>query len=59
MKSGDKDRRQGKAHEAKGRIKKAVGQLTDQPRLQAEGKDEETAGKIQHKIGQIKNVFGK
>ena len=59
MKSGDKDRSQGKAHEVKGRIKKAVGKLTHQPRLEGEGKDEETAGRVQHKIGQIKNVFGK
>ena len=59
MKSSTKDQLAGKFHEAKGRAKEKVGQVTGNPRLQAEGQDEKLVGTVQKKVGQIKNVLGK
>jgi uncharacterized protein YjbJ (UPF0337 family) len=36
-----------------------AGQITDNPKLVAQGKIEKLAGKAQGKIGQVKKVFGK
>jgi uncharacterized protein YjbJ (UPF0337 family) len=36
-----------------------VGQVINDPDLEAEGKSENLAGKVQKKIGQIKDVFKK
>jgi len=33
--------------------------LSNEPELEAEGKDEKIAGKVQEKIGQVKKVVGK
>lgn len=49
----------GKVHEVKGKIKEKVGQVTNDPDLEAEGTGEKIGGKIQKKIGQVKKVFGK
>jgi uncharacterized protein YjbJ (UPF0337 family) len=57
MKSGSKDRTQGKFHEVKGKVKEKVGQIINDRNLEAKGKSENVAGKIQKKIGQIKDVF--
>jgi uncharacterized protein YjbJ (UPF0337 family) len=57
MKSGSKDRTQGKFHEVKGKVKEKVGQIINDRDLEAKGKSENVAGKIQKKIGQIKDVF--
>jgi uncharacterized protein YjbJ (UPF0337 family) len=54
-----KDQVQGAAHEAKGKIKEKVGQLTNNPQTEAEGQGEKIGGKIQKKIGQIEKVFEK
>ena len=59
MKSGTTDQTQGKFHEAKGKLKEKVGQIINDPDLEAEGKSENRAGKVQKKIGQIKDVFKK
>jgi uncharacterized protein YjbJ (UPF0337 family) len=59
MKDSMKDQVQGAAHEAKGKIKEKVGQLTNNPQTEAEGTDEKLGGKIQKKIGQIEKVFEK
>ena len=58
MKPGTKDEVTGKIHEVKGAIKEKVGQLTNNPDLEAEGTVEKVAGKIQKKIGQVKKVLG-
>jgi uncharacterized protein YjbJ (UPF0337 family) len=58
MKPGTKDEVTGKIHEVKGAVKKAVGKLTNNPDLEAEGAVEEVVGKVQKKIGQVKKVFG-
>jgi len=57
MKSSMKDKVKGKFHEAKGDVKEMAGKITDNPRLEAEGKGEKMAGKVQEKIGQVKTVL--
>jgi uncharacterized protein YjbJ (UPF0337 family) len=50
MKSGTTDQTQGKFHEVKGKLKEKVGQVINDPDLEAEGKSENLAGKVQKKI---------
>jgi uncharacterized protein YjbJ (UPF0337 family) len=59
MKSSTKDKAEGKYHEVKGKIKEMAGELTDNPKLEAEGTSEKMAGKVQKKIGDVKEVFEK
>ena len=54
-----KDQVQGKFHEVKGKAKQAAGQVTDNPKLEAEGQAEKLTGKIQKKVGQVEKVFEK
>jgi len=58
MKSSMKDKVKGTLHEAKGKAKEMAGEITDNPKLEAEGKAENIAGKVQVKIGQVKKVLG-
>jgi uncharacterized protein YjbJ (UPF0337 family) len=51
MKPGTQDEVEGKLHDLKGKVKEKVGQLTNDPDLEAEGQAEEIAGKIQGKVG--------
>jgi uncharacterized protein YjbJ (UPF0337 family) len=59
MTSSTTDKVQGAVHEAKGKVKEKIGQVTNDPNLEAEGQDENLAGKVQKKVGQIKEVFEK
>ncbi|MGD1002429.1 MAG: CsbD family protein [Candidatus Brocadiia bacterium] len=59
MKSGRQDKAEGTFHKVKGKVKEIAGALSDNPKLEAEGRDEKRAGKIQKKVGQVKKVFGK
>lgn len=59
MKSSNRDKVEGTLHEVKGKIKVAVGKLSDNPKLQASGTVEKVAGKVQGKVGQVKKIFGK
>jgi len=59
MKASTKDKAEGKYHEVKGKIKEMAGDLTDNPKLEAEGTTEKIAGKVQKKIGEVKEVFEK
>jgi uncharacterized protein YjbJ (UPF0337 family) len=59
MKSGNRDKAEGKFHEVKGKAKEIAGKLSDNPKLEGEGLGEKIAGKVQKKIGQVKKVFGK
>lgn len=45
----------GKTDQAKGRIKQAAGDLTDNDDLKREGKQDETAGKVKDVIGDAKD----
>ena len=59
MKSSTEDQAEGKFHKIKGMLKEIAGELSDNPKLEAEGSGEKIAGKVQEKIGQIKKVLGK
>ena len=55
----DKDRIEGSAQQAKGKIKQVVGKITGDTKLEAEGKSDEAAGKVQNAIGGLKTLRGK
>jgi uncharacterized protein YjbJ (UPF0337 family) len=59
MKPSIKNEVTGSMHEVKGNVKQRAGQLTNNPRLEAEGQDEKVGGKVQKKIGQVEKVLGK
>ena len=59
MKPGTKNQIAGRVREVKGKIKKKVGQLTNNPGLEAEGIVENISGKIQKKIGQVEKAVEK
>jgi uncharacterized protein YjbJ (UPF0337 family) len=59
MKSSTRDNAEGKLHQAKGKVKEAIGRLAGNRDLKAEGKDENLGGRIQEKLGQVKKVIGK
>jgi uncharacterized protein YjbJ (UPF0337 family) len=59
MKPSTENEIAGKVHQVKGGIKEKVGQLTNDPNLEAEGIGEKIGGKVQRKIGQVKKVLGK
>jgi uncharacterized protein YjbJ (UPF0337 family) len=59
MKPSTEDRVEGKVHEVKGKIKKAVGKITNDPDLEGEGLGEKIAGKIQKKVGQLEKLIEK
>lgn len=58
MKSSTRDKVEGALHEAKGKAKEMAGEITDNPKLESEGKAEKIAGKVQGKVGEIKKVLG-
>ena len=43
MKSSRKDRAEGTFHKVKGKVKEIAGELSDNPKLEAEGRDEKKA----------------
>lgn len=47
----NKDEVKGKGKQIEGAIKNKVGELTNNPRLEAEGETERLAGKIQETVG--------
>ena len=58
MKSSIRDKAEGKFHKVKGKVKEIAGELSDNPKLEAEGVGEKIAGKVQEKIGRVKKVLG-
>jgi uncharacterized protein YjbJ (UPF0337 family) len=42
-----------------GKLKEKVGQMTNDPDLEAEGRSEKIAGKVQKKIGQVEKAVEK
>jgi uncharacterized protein YjbJ (UPF0337 family) len=50
-----KDEIEGAGKQAKGAIKDAVGGLTGDEKLQAEGKLDKVEGKVQSKVGEVKD----
>ena len=59
MKPSTNDQIKGTLHELKGKSKEKAGQLTNNPRLTADGQTEKLGGKIQKKIGQVEAVLEK
>jgi uncharacterized protein YjbJ (UPF0337 family) len=49
----NKNERDGKIDQAKGRVKQAVGDLTANEDLKAEGQVDEAGGKIEEAVGQL------
>ncbi len=52
----DKDRVAGSAKQVKGSIKDAIGKVTGDKKLQAEGKADKVAGKVQNAVGGAKDA---
>jgi uncharacterized protein YjbJ (UPF0337 family) len=52
------DRTEGSAKQAKGSVKEAIGNLTGDSKLQAEGKGDKLAGKAQNAVGGLKDALG-
>jgi uncharacterized protein YjbJ (UPF0337 family) len=54
----NKNERQGHADQAKGKVKQAVGTLTGDESLKADGRVDEAAGKVQATIGRTSRKAG-
>jgi uncharacterized protein YjbJ (UPF0337 family) len=54
----NKDERDGKIDQAKGKVKQALGGLTNDDRLRAEGRKDEVSGNVQEAVGQIRRTTG-
>jgi uncharacterized protein YjbJ (UPF0337 family) len=56
---GIDDKVKNAAQEAKGKIKEGLGDLTDNPRLQAEGKADQAAANVKQAGEDVKDAFKK
>jgi len=54
----NKNERNGTIAQAKGKVKQAVGALTGDKKLKAEGRVNETAGKVEAAVGRTKRKVG-
>ncbi|MEP6995190.1 MAG: CsbD family protein [Acidobacteriota bacterium] len=54
----NKDELEGKKENLRGRVKEAVGALTDNPNLEEEGADERAAGGLQESLGKARRKVG-
>ena len=54
--AGTADKLEGKLREVSGKAKEALGDIKDDPKLQAEGQAEEAEGKIQQALGTVSAV---
>jgi uncharacterized protein YjbJ (UPF0337 family) len=52
----NKDRIQGSAEQAKGKLKEVAGKATGDSKLETEGKADQVAGKVQNTVGGIKDT---
>jgi uncharacterized protein YjbJ (UPF0337 family) len=59
IRQSTKDKAKGSVHELKGTMKRKMGKLTNNRRLEAEGVVEKVLGKIQKKIGQAEKAVEK
>jgi uncharacterized protein YjbJ (UPF0337 family) len=53
----DKDRIEGSAEQAKGKIKEVAGKVTGDAKLESEGQGDQVKGKVQNTIGGIKDTL--
>lgn len=56
---GTDNKVRGKGNELKGRVKDAVGGLTNDSSMQAEGKFDKAKGKVQDKVGDLQRRIGR
>ena len=54
----NRDEIDGKAEQLKGKVKKAAGDLTDDPNLHDEGVADEAAGEVQEGLGRARRKVG-
>jgi uncharacterized protein YjbJ (UPF0337 family) len=54
----NKNERTGKIDQAKGKVKQAVGTLTRNDELRAEGQTDETVGKVEASVGRTRRKAG-
>jgi uncharacterized protein YjbJ (UPF0337 family) len=54
----NKNERDGKVDQAKGKVKQAVGTLTGDDKLKSEGQADETAGKVEAAVGRTTRKVG-
>ena len=52
----NKDRIEGSAEQAKGKVKEIAGKVTGDSKLEAEGKAQQVAGKVQNAVGGFKDT---
>jgi uncharacterized protein YjbJ (UPF0337 family) len=53
----NKDRIEGSAEQAKGKVKEIAGKVTGDTKLESEGKAQKIAGKVQNTIGGMKDTL--
>ena len=53
----NKDRIEGSAEQAKGKVKEVAGKVTGDAKLESEGKAQKIAGKVQNTIGGMKDTL--
>lgn len=53
----DKDRVKGSAQQAKGAVKKAIGKVTGDSKLEAEGRADKAAGQARNALGGLKDTL--
>jgi uncharacterized protein YjbJ (UPF0337 family) len=53
----DKDRIQGSAEQAKGKVKEVVGKATGDSKLESEGRADQLEGKVQNTVGGLKDTL--
>jgi uncharacterized protein YjbJ (UPF0337 family) len=53
----DKDRIQGSAEQAKGKVKEVVGKATGDSKLEGEGKADQLKGKVRNAVGGLKDTL--
>lgn len=53
----DKDRIEGSAEQAKGKVKEVAGKVTGDAKLEGEGKADQVKGKVQNAVGGLKDTL--
>jgi len=53
----NKDRIEGSAEQAKGKVKEVAGKVTGDAKLESEGKTQKIAGKVQNTVGGMKDAL--
>lgn len=57
MSSGFSDKLKATGNKIKGEVKETIGEVTNDPKLQAEGKADKLKGAAQEKVGEVKEAI--